>query len=97
MDHLPFSPVFVIFAFASLNESIIEYFVGSVQPLRSYLPLLALASSIFLVFTYQIDIFTSVLGMQTNTPFLDYLLTAFIISRGSNFVNDFVRRVLGSK
>lgn len=97
MDHLPFSPVFTVFAFSTLNESIIEYLVGSVEPLQPFLPLLALTSAILLVFTYQIDIFTMILGLQTNTPFLDFLLTAFIISRGSNFVNDFVRRVLGSK
>lgn len=97
MDNLPFSPFFVVFAFATLNESIIEYFVGSVEQLKPYLPLLALLSAIFLVFTYEINIFTQVFGMETNTPFLDYLLSGFIISRGSNFVNDFVRKVLGSK
>ena len=97
MDNLSFSPIGVVFAFAALNESIIEYFFGSVQPLRPYLPLLALASGIFLTFTYQIDIFSTLLGLQSNNPFLNFLLSGFIISRGSNFVNDFVRKVLGSK
>lgn len=87
----------VVFAFSTLNESIIEYLFGSVERLRPYLPLLALATAILLTFTYQINIFTSLLNLQSNSPFLDYLLSAFIISRGSNFVNDFVRRVLGSK
>lgn len=91
------SPLAVVFAFSTLNESIIEYLFGSVEGLRPYLPLLALLSATLLTFIYQINIFTSLLGVESRMPFLDYLLSAFIISRGSNFVNDFVRRVLGSK
>ena len=97
MENLNFSPLAVVFAFSTLNESIIEYLFGSVQSLRPYLPILALSSATLLTFIYQINIFTSLLGLQSGSPFLDYLLSAFIISRGSNFVNDFVRRVLGSK
>ena len=97
MDHLSFSPIAVVFAFATLNESMIEYLFGSVQSLRPYLPLLALASAVFLTFTYQINIFSTLLGIQSNSPFLDFLLSGFIISRGSNFMNDFVQKVLGSK
>ncbi len=91
------SPLAVIFAFSTLNESIIEYFFGSVTVLRPYLPILALAIAVFLTFTYQINIFSSLLGIQSNNPFLDFLLSGFIISRGSNFINDFVRKILGSK
>ena len=97
MDHLTFSPIAAVFAFSTLNESIIEYLFGSVVQLRPYLPLLALATAVFLTFTYQINIFYLLLGIQSNSPFLDFLLSGFIISRGSNFVNDFVQKVLGSK
>lgn len=97
MENMNFSTLAVIFAFSSLNESIIEYLFGSVQPLRPYLPLIALATAIFLTFSYQINIFSSLLGIQSNNPFLDFLLSGFIISRGSNFLNDFVQRVLKSK
>lgn len=97
MDNLNFSPLAVIFAFTTLNEAIIEYFFGSVKVLKPYLPLLALSSAVLLSFIYQINIFVSLLGLNSGSPFLDYLLSGFIISRGSNFVNDFVRRVLGSK
>lgn len=87
----------IVFAFSTLNESIIEYLFGSIASLRPYLPILALASAILLTFAYQINIFQAVLGLDSGNPFLDFLLSGFIISRGSNFVNDFVRRVLGSK
>lgn len=97
MENISFSPLAIIFAFASLNESIIEYVFGSFKPLRPYLPLIALATAIFLSFTYQINIFASLLGISSNNPFLDFILSGFIISRGSNFLNDFVQKVLGSK
>lgn len=87
----------IVLAFSTLNESIIEYMFGSVQALRPYLPLLALATAILLTFTYQVNVFSMLFGIQSNSPFLDFLLSAFIISRGSNFVNDFVQRVLKSK
>lgn len=97
MDSLNFSPLAVIFAFTTLNEAIIEYFFGSVKQIRPYLPLLALLSAIILAFVYEVNIFVSLLGLSSNSPFLDYILSGFIISRGSNFVNDFVQKVLGSK
>ena len=97
MGEFNLTPLAVIFAFTTLNESIIEYLFGSVKELHPYLPLLALSSGIFLAFLYQVNIFSAVLGIQSGSPFLDFLLSGFIISRGSNFVNDFVRRVLGSK
>lgn len=91
-----FSPLAVVFAFSTLNESIIEYLFGSVEQLRPYLPLLALATAILLTFTYQINIFASLLGIESNSPVLDFLLSGFIISRGSNYMNDLVQRVLKS-
>lgn len=97
MDNFSFSPLAVIFAFTTLNEALIEYLFGSVKTLRSYLPLLALLSAITLSFIYKVNIFVSLLGLNSNIPFLDYTLSGFIISRGSNFVNDFVQKVLGSK
>lgn len=97
MDQFNLSPLAVIFAFATLNESIIEYLFGSVKQLRAYLPLIALATGVFLTFTYQINIFSVLLGIESNSPFLDFLLSGFIISRGSNFINDIAQKVLGSK
>lgn len=91
------SPWAIIFAFTALNESIIEYIFGSVKQLRAYLPLIALGTAVLLTFTYQINIFSMILGVQSNNPFLDFLLSGFIISRGSNFINDLAQKVLGSK
>lgn len=97
MNHLTVPPIAVVFAFTSLNESLIEYLFGSVSALRPYLPLLGLAMAIFLAFAYQIDIFTGVLGVDSGNPFLNFLFSGFLMSRGSNFINDFAQKVLGSK
>lgn len=91
------TPLVQVFFFAALNEALIEYLFGSVVLLRPYLPLLSLAIAILLTFTYQVNIFSLLLGIQSGSPFFDFLLSAFIISRGSNFVNDFVQKFLGSK
>lgn len=90
-------PLLAVLAFSTLNESIIEYFFGSIISLRPYLPLIALSTAILLTFTYQVNLFAILLEIQTSSPFLDFLLSAFIISRISNFINDFAQRVLGSK
>lgn len=87
----------VVFIFAALNESLIEYFFGSMENLRPYLPTIALVSGIILAFLYEIDIFSIFLGIYIDHPIINHLLSGFIISRGSNFVNDFARKALGSK
>lgn len=84
------------FLFAVLNEAVIEYLLGSVQMLRPYIPLLSLATAILLVFAYQVSLFQVFLGIQIS-PFFDLLFSAIIIARLSNYLNDFVRKFLGSK
>lgn len=86
-----------VLAFGVLNEALMEYLFGNVQKLHSYLPLLGLAVSILLTFTYQINLLSVFLGIESTSPFLDFLLSAFIIARVSNFINDLAQKFLGSK
>lgn len=65
--------------------------------LHPYLPLISLACAILLTFTYQVNLLSVILGIESNSPFLDFLLSAFIISRISNFINDLSQKLLGSK
>ncbi len=85
------------FLFAVLNEAIIEYLLGNVQILRPYIPLLSLAIAILLVFAYQISLFSIFLGTPIINPFFDFLFSAFVVARLSNYLNDFVQKFLGSK
>lgn len=92
-----FAPIATVLIFAALNEAFIEYICGNVKQIRGYIPLISLISGIMLALVYQINFFSQVLGIQSNAPFIDTLLSGFIISRGSNFLNDFVQKFLGSK
>ena len=87
----------VVFILTALNEAIIEYFVGSIQTLKPLIPLLSLASAILLTFAYQVSIFNVILGTEIANPFWEFLFSAFIIARLSNYLNDFVQKFLGSK
>lgn len=97
MQGLDLTPLSVAVMFATLNESIIEYMFGSIVKIRPYLPLISLGTAMFLAFSYQINIMHILLNVQSSFPPLDFILSGFMISRGSNFVNDFARKVLGSK
>lgn len=74
-----------------------EYLVGNIILLRPYIPLLSLATAILLVFAYQVSLFHLLLGTEVISPFWDFLLSAFIIARLSNYLNDAVQKFLGSK
>lgn len=87
----------VVFIFVTLNEALIEYLVGNVQTLRPYIPLLSLATAILLTFSFQISLFHIFLGTEIVSPFMEFLLSAFIIARLSNYLNDFVQKFLGAK
>jgi len=82
---------------ATLNEAIIEYLVGNIQPLRPYIPLLSLATAILLTFAFQVSLFNVLLGTEIRSPFWEFLLSALIIARLSNYLNDLVQKYLGSK
>ena len=97
MGGLNLAPLTIAMMLATLNESIIEYLFGSVVKLRPYLPLISLGTGLLITFSYQINIMHLLLNVQSNIPALDFTLSGFIISRGSNFVNDFARKALGSK
>lgn len=97
MENLQVWSFLTVLIFALLNEAIIEYMFGNIVLLRPFLPLLGLALSILITFMYQINIISLILGVATNTPFLDILFSAFVIARLSNLINDFARKILGSK
>ncbi len=97
MQGIDLTPLSVAIMFATLNESIIEYMFGSIIKLRPYLPLISLGTGVFLSFAYQINMMHILLNVQSGFPPLDFILSGFLISRGSNFVNDFAKKALGSK
>ncbi len=87
----------IIFIFTALNEAVIEYLVGGVKELKPYISLLSLATAILLTFSFGVSLFSVFFGTQIQSPFWEFLLSAFIIARLSNYLNDFVQKFLGSK
>ena len=87
----------LVFIFTTLNEAIIEYLTGNVKNLKPYIPLLSLATAILLTFTYEVSLFHIFLGTDITSPFLDFLLSAFVIARLSNYLNDFAQKYIGSR
>lgn len=87
----------VVLIFTVLNEAVIEYLVGNIQALKPYIPLLSLTVAILLTFAFQVSLFNVLLGTEIQSPFWEFLLSAFIIARLSNYLNDLVQKFLGSK
>lgn len=87
----------VVLFFSVLNEALIEYIFGSTKGLRPYLPLITAVFAVFLTFSYNVNLFSIFLGIQSQAPFLDILFSGLMISRISNFINDLVQKLLGSK
>lgn len=87
----------IVLIFTTLNEALVEYLVGSIKVLRPYISLISLVTAIFLTFIYRVDLFHIILGIDVVNSFLGLLLSAFIIARLSNYLNDFVQKFLRSK
>lgn len=77
---------------AVLLEGTINYFVGdnvSEYNKRTWIKYFALLGGIALAIGYQLDI-PSQIGLVTNVPFINYIVSGIIIGRGSNYVNDII-------
>ncbi len=87
----------VVLILTILNEAVIEYLIGNIQALRTYIPLLSLAAAILLTFAFQVSLFNIFLGTDIRSPFWEFFLSAIIIARLSNYLNDVAQKYLGSK
>lgn len=86
----------VVLFFSTLTEAIIEYLFGSIQVLKSYLPILSLVVAVILTFAFQVGILT-LLDFQNIDPFWDFLFSGIVVSRIANLLNDLSQKFLGSK
>ncbi len=87
----------VIFVIASIFvEGVVEYFVAD-RIKAQYIRYVALVLAFLFCWAYQLDLLGAVFGLAAKWSFVGYIVTAFIISRGSNYLNDFVSRLRGEK
>lgn len=52
----------------------------------------ALIVSLILAIVTKLD-FLSLLGIEVTVPYIGYILTGILISRGSNFIHDLINKV----
>lgn len=87
----------VVLILTILNEAVIEYLIGNIQALRTYIPLLSLVTAILLTFAFQVSLFNIFLQTDIRSPFWEFLLSSIVIARLSNYLNDLAQKFLGSK
>lgn len=85
-----FQSLLAVFVFAMFVESVTEYFFSGVEVLKPYLHWIALALGVIICVLYGIDIFKMLLNIESPVPYVGMILTGIIISRGANYLNDFV-------
>lgn len=82
-----------IFVLAILVEAIVEYFVVDLLKERTHLiRYIAAAVAVILCIVYNADLFRAV-GILSTVPFVGSVLTGLIVSRGSNYLNDFISKL----
>ena len=94
--------IVLVVALAIITEALIEYVkniakaFGSQEWKTAVTQLVAIGISITLCFATAADLFAAV-GLTFIWPWLGKTLTGVLISRGANFVSDFIARLQGAK
>ena len=90
--------VVLILVLAITVEAIIQYSKTIIEMLekKQYktfaTQLAAILLSVFICFTAGVDLYTLV-GVSFTLPWLGMLLTGIVVSRGSNYTSDFIKRL----
>ena len=81
----------VVSLLAYLAESIVEYFFAWAPKWTKYI---AAAVGILLAINFQMDLFQSLLGLESFHPLVGYVLTGLVLGRGSNWLHDLWNRFI---
>ena len=90
--------IVMILFLAITFEAIIQYSKTIIEMLekKQYktfaTQLAAILLSVFICFTAGVDLYTLV-GVSFTLPWLGMLLTGIVVSRGSNYTSDFIKRL----
>lgn len=85
-----------IFVLAVLVEGIITYFISDPDKKQPWLKYVSAALGVVVCVLYKVDLLGA-LGVMTDVPFVGSVLTGIIVSRGSNYINDFISKVRDPK
>lgn len=94
--------LFLVLALAVTVEALVEYCKSIVKAFSdgqiktAVTQLVAIVIACFLCIMTNVDIYTY-LSIQFKFPVIGYLLTGIIVSRGSNYVSDFAKKISSIK
>ncbi len=73
-------------------EGFIEYFVSNPDKKQPWLKYVSATIGIVVAVLYKADLF-ALFGLFSSYAYVGSILTGFVISRGSNYLNDFISRI----
>lgn len=91
------SIILAIILFAILVEGTVEYIKLSLQKQMCAEIVGAFVFSLIITIGYKLDFFEAWLGLEPIIPYLGNVLTALVISRGSNYVFDLIGKFTESE
>ena len=91
------SMILAIILFAILVEGTVEYIKLSFQKQMCAEIIGAFIFSLIITIGYKLDFFEAWLGLAPIIPYLGNVLTALVISRGSNYVFDLIGKFTEAK
>lgn len=91
------SIILAIILFAILVEGTVEYIKLSLQKQMCAEIIGAFIFSLIITIGYKLDFFEAWLGLEPIIPYLGNVLTALVISRGSNYVFDLIGKFTEAK
>lgn len=84
----------ILFIFAILVEAIVNMTLGD-APVPGWVKKVAsIVLGVGVCIVYKVGLI-ALLGVEGGIPVVDWIATGIIISRGSNFLNDFLTRIKG--
>ena len=88
-------PWFYILFIAVIVEGLISYFNMMVKNKKIQYEVVASAAiGIAISLIYDIDLFT-LIDINTKVPYIGCILTGILISRGSNYIYDLLKKIIG--
>lgn len=85
-------PILAVVFISAAVESIAELYKEIISSSTRIFRILSIVLGVIAAFTFSVDLF-SLVGIESELPFVAVILSGLILGRGSNFVHDFLNRV----
>ena len=89
--------IFAVLFFAILIEGTVEYVKLAIQKSIYWEIIVAFAVSLVATIGYDLDFVKALIGIEPSIPYLGNVVSALVVSRGSNYVFDLVGKFTGAK